>query len=155
MPGARGVTLETLVEEGRLTDPPRLTRLSMGDDGTGLAEPALAWLHINCGQSCHNDNENAEAFSSGLFLTLTPHELDGRPPLDSDTMRTALDVAAKTERFGADRKRIIAGSPETSLVYELLTSRRGPKDQMPPIATQVVDPDHARIIGEWIRALDD
>jgi hypothetical protein len=96
-----------------------------------------------------------EACSSGLFLTLTPHELDGRPPLDSDTMRTALDVAAKTERFGADRKRIIAGSPETSLVYELLTSRRGPKDQMPPIATQVVDPDHARIIGEWIRALDD
>jgi hypothetical protein len=84
-----------------------------------------------------------------------PHELDGRPPHDFDAMRTALGVAAKSKRFGDDRKRIVAGSPETSLVYELLTSRKGPKDQMPPIATKVVDPDHARIVGEWIRALDD
>ena len=155
LPGARGIRLEDLVTEGLLSDPPQLTRLSMGDDGSGLAEPALAWLHINCGQSCHNANENAEAYSSGLFLTLVPHELDGRPPLDSDAMRTALNVKAKTERFGTDRVRIVPGSPETSLLYELLTSRRGPKDQMPPIATQVVDPDHARIVGEWIRALDD
>jgi hypothetical protein len=155
MPGARGVTLESLVNEDRLTDPPRLTKLSMGDDGTGLAEPALTWLHINCGQSCHNTNQNAEAYSSGLFFTLMPHELDGRPPHDFDTMRTALDVDAKSDRFGTDRKRIVAGSPETSLVYELLTSRKGPKDQMPPIATKVVDPDHARIVGEWIRKLAD
>lgn len=153
LPGARGVTLEDLVNEGLLSDPPRLTKLSIGDDGTGLAEPALAWLHINCGQSCHNSNQNAEAYSSGLFLTLMPHELDGRPPHDFDALRTARNVSAKTERFGTDRKRIVPGSPETSLVYELLTSRRGPKDQMPPIATQVVDPDRARVIGEWIRGL--
>src|SRR6185295_19039512 len=106
-----------------------------------------------CGQSCHNANENSEAYPSGLRLTLLPNELDGRPPTDSDAMHTAVEVAAKTERFGTGRIRIVPGSPEQSLIYELITSRKGPKDQMPPIATQVVDPDHVRVVEAWIRAL--
>jgi len=153
LPGAQGVTLASLVDEGLLSPPPKRTALSIGDDGTKLAAPALAWLHINCGMTCHNDNQNAEAYASGLFMKLYPNELDGRPPTNFDTLTTGVNVAAKSKRFGTDRVRIIPGSPETSLIVQLITSRKGPKDQMPPIATQTVDPIFVDVVSDWIRAL--
>jgi hypothetical protein len=150
--GASGITLTDLVEQDLLDPPPVRTKLSIGDDGTHLAAPALSWLHINCGVSCHNSNQNAEAYSSDMFLKLDVLELDGRPATAFEPVRLTLDVNAKTKRWGT-QKRIRAGSPERSLLYNLITSREGTRDQMPPIATKLVPTEHTRIVGQWITNL--
>ena len=124
----------------------------IGDDGTDVAALALGWLHINCGVSCHNDNENSEAYSSGLRLKLYTEELDGRPPVDFEAMRTTVGVKAKTMRFG-QATRIVPGSPASSLVYQLLSSRSSEREQMPPIASRVVDIHNTQIVEDSIRAM--
>src|SRR4051812_38311753 len=86
LPGATGLTLGTLVAEGRLSQPPAHVQLTVGDDGTGVDEPALRWLHVNCGTSCHNANPNATAYGTGLRMRLDATKLDGRSPIDFDTL---------------------------------------------------------------------
>ena len=56
-------------------------------------------------------------------------------------------------RFG-QATRIVPGSPASSLVYQLLSSRSSEREQMPPIATRVVDIEHARIIQTWIENME-
>jgi hypothetical protein len=154
LPGATGITLEDLVDEGLLDPPPARKELSFRDDGTGYAAQALGWLHINCGVTCHNENQNAEAYSAGMRLKLFSHDLDGRRrPKDFEMMKTTVKVPAKTQRFGS-AVRIDPGSPATSLVYQLLSSRSAEREQMPPIATGVVDFENTKLIEDWIRALD-
>jgi hypothetical protein len=68
--GAQGLTLQVLADEKLLSPPPVRTKLSIGDDGTGMASQVLGWLDINCGVSCHNDNQNAKAYSTGLRMKL-------------------------------------------------------------------------------------
>jgi hypothetical protein len=152
LPGAEGVTLKTLVDEDLIEPAPIRTQLSFGDDGTDLAAEMLGYTHMNCGVCCHNSNENADAFASGLFMKLDVNELDGRPVNNFEPIQLLVDQTAKTLRWG-DRKRVVPGDPEASLLYQLITSRAGPKEQMPPIATQVVDSKHADVVRRWIEAL--
>ena len=155
MEGAKGLTLKQLVEEDLLTPVPARVTHSIGDDGSGKAAAAMAWLHVNCGVSCHNDDENSEAYSSDLRLELMPNELDGRPSNGFDVWTTAVGVDTKSERWGTDRIRIIAGNPDDSLLMQLITSREGPRDQMPPIATSIVDTDGVLAVREWIATMQD
>ena len=74
--GALGLTLSELVQAGLVTSAPAQTQLTVGDDGTGAAGPALAWLHVNCGVTCHNANSNATAYGVGMRLRLDPALLD-------------------------------------------------------------------------------
>jgi hypothetical protein len=55
-------------------------------------------------------------------------------------------------RWGG-QKRIVPGSPGQSLLYNLVASRRGKNDQMPPIASRVVDQQHVDALRAWIQAL--
>jgi hypothetical protein len=153
LPAAQGVTLRTLIEDDLIAPEPTRTELRVGDDGTGVGAPVLAWLHINCGVSCHNDNQNSEAYSSGLRMKLYPDELDGRPSRQFDAVQTTVGVATKTKRFGENQKRITPGAPESSLLYRFVSSRGSEKDQMPPIASKVVSVDDVLLIREWIEAM--
>src|SRR5262245_41274896 len=56
--GARGLTLAELVDRELISPAPERVSFEIGDDGTGLAAPVLGWIHMNCGVSCHNDNQN-------------------------------------------------------------------------------------------------
>jgi len=151
--GAQGLTLQVLADEKLISPLPERTKLSIGDDGTGMASQVLGWLDINCGVSCHNNNQNAKAYSTGLRMKLHPSELDGRPPTDFEVLRTLIGVDTKTKRF-AEQVRIDPGSPETSLLYRLVTTRgASDKEQMPPIASQVVDLAQVRLIEAWIRGM--
>lgn len=152
LPGAEGVTLKTLVDEDLIEPAPIRTSLTIGDDGTGLAPEVLGYVHMNCGVCCHNTNQNADAYSSGLFLKLDARELDGRPSNNFEPLRLLINQDAKTLRWG-ERQRVIPGNPQDSLLYQLITSRAGNKEQMPPIATKVVDSTHTEIIRRWIEAL--
>jgi hypothetical protein len=152
--GAEGMTVQKLIDEGLLTDEPSSAELEIGDDGSGNAAPALGWLHANCGVSCHNDNPSAEGYSSDLRLRLAAEELDGSSTAEAAAITTTVGVGAKTPRW-LDRPRITPGSPEDSLLYVLATTRNAasPKDQMPPIASRVVDPDGAMLLEAWIRSM--
>ena len=87
-----------------------------------------------------------------LFRSLDVNELDGRPSNNFEPRQLLVDQDAKTLRWG-DKKRVVSGDPEASLLYQLITSRAGSKEQMPPIATKVVDSHHVDVVTRWINAL--
>lgn len=152
--GATGVTLAQLIDDGLLEGNEITGALSIGDDNTGKGAAAMAWLHVNCGVSCHNANPAAEGYKTDLKLRLSAAELDGSALLLADARITTIDVEATTLRWSG-RKIIVRGSPEDSLLYSLITHRdpANMKDQMPPIATRVVDDEGVAAVQAWIEAL--
>ncbi|MDP9037444.1 MAG: hypothetical protein M3O50_21815 [Myxococcota bacterium] len=151
LPGAMGVTLEQLVNEGRLSTAPAQVNLQVGDDGTGAAAPALAWLHVNCGVTCHNLNANSFGFAAGMNLRFDPTLLDGTSLAGSDSLLTTIGVAAKTPSYNG-AIRIVPGDPANSLLVRLI-SQRGKGIQMPPIATLVVDDADVAKVVAWVSAM--
>ena len=149
--GATGLTLGQLAAEGRLTVQPPAMPLVIGDDGTGLAAPALAWLHVNCGTTCHNQNSSATAWATGLFMRLDPTLLDGRSVKGFDTLQTTIGVAAVSPAWRG-KTRIVPHDPSHSLLFQLI-SHRGTGNQMPPIASSVVDEADIPLVEAWIEEL--
>jgi hypothetical protein len=149
--GATGLTLDRLIAEHRLSTPPKSTPLVIGDDGTKLAAPALAWLHVNCGVSCHNRNSSSKAWATGLFMRLEPTLLDGSSVVGFDSLTTTIGIPAVTPSWSG-RPRIKAGDPAHSLLYDLI-SQRGTGAQMPPIATSFVDEADDPLVEAWIAEL--
>jgi hypothetical protein len=149
--GSTGFNLDQLITQHRLSNPPTVTPLIIGDDGTGLASPALAWLHVNCGVTCHNQNSNATAWSTGMFLRLDATLLDGRSVSGFDSLVTTVGVAAVTPAWHG-QPRISPGDPTHSLLYKLI-SERGAGEQMPPIASNFVDEADIPLVQAWIDKL--
>jgi hypothetical protein len=154
--GAQGLTLAELSSEGLLAPTPAQTKFTIGDDGTGAAAPALAWLHINCGVTCHNANSTATAFGVGMRLRLDPALLDGRQVnSDFDPLKTTIGVPAVSPGWiqPVQWNRIVPGDPSGSLLVQLISSRgtRNPvRGQMPPIATSIVDTGDVANVVDWV-----
>jgi hypothetical protein len=151
LPGAQGLTLPTLVAENRLSHPPARTNYVIPDDGTGMAAPALAWIHVNCGVSCHNDTGNAIAKMSKMYLRIDSTKLDEPTPNDWNTVKMTKNVPSMTPNF-LGYVRVLPGLPDQSLIVKL-ASTRGTNEAMPPIATRTVDPKGLAAIREWITRL--
>lgn len=151
LPGATGYTMANLIAEGKLTVPPASASVTIGDDGTGVAAPALGWLHTNCGTTCHNRNQNSTAYGAGMFLRLDPTTLDGRSSAAFDPVKTTIGIMENTPAW-AGKTRIVPGRPADSLIYQLIT-HRGTMDQMPPIASALVDTAHVALVQTWIAAM--
>jgi hypothetical protein len=155
--GAQGLTLPELVSEGLIAPAPARTSLAIGDDGTGAAAPALAWIHINCGVTCHNANSNATAYGAGMLLRLDPALLDGRQVTISafDPLRTTIGVPATSPGWiqPVHWDRIVPGDPGDSLLVQLI-SNRGTNNpvgaQMPPIASSIVDTVDVASVVDWV-----
>jgi hypothetical protein len=154
LPGATGLNAAALKKQGLLTGGTLPANIEVGDDGTGNAAPALTWLHVNCGVSCHNGNSAAEAYSTSLRLDLHVADADGRAPTNFDALKTSVNVNATTGRW-LGKVRVVPGSPTKSLLYMLMSTRNATnmKDQMPPIATRVVPKEGALLIKNWITTL--
>lgn len=152
LPGASGLQLSLLEAEGLLDPPPALFALSIGDDGTGLDAPALAWLHVNCGVTCHNANEGATAYGAGMRLRLDPRRLDGsRPDETWDALRTTLGVPC-TSGSVAGQPRIVGGDPADSVIVQLI-SQRGALQMPPAPLSRLVDAPDVGAVKAWIAAL--
>jgi hypothetical protein len=149
--GADGLTLEKLVAEGLITPAPSNSHLQIADDGTGKSAEIIGWIHMNCGVSCHNDNGASSAHSTNLRLRLSPDDLDG-PASDYPAISNTVNVGATTSRWSG-QMRIVPGAPYQSLLYNLVASRKGKNDQMPPIASRIVDQPHVDALRAWIQAL--
>jgi uncharacterized repeat protein (TIGR03806 family) len=109
-------------------------------DGAGgtIAQRARAYLHTNCSQ-CHRPNGG------------TTVSMDLRYSVAIGSSSTC-NVAPSSGDLGVTgAKRIVPGDATHSMIY-LRMNRRG-ANQMPPIASNVVDADGAALIADWINQM--
>ena len=142
-----GVTLDSLVAQGRLSVPPPAgaTYTTPGDPTTAAA---IGYLHANCGH-CHSPQ--AIGFtSSNLELRLTTQ---ARTLEETGVYRTAVDQPLALPH-GDFVFRIRPGFPEDSAIWGLMMTRDGTQQQMPPIATEFADPTGLELVASWIRSLE-
>ncbi len=149
-PKATGLTLGALAAEGRLTAPPAKTTVTIPDDGTGHGADALAWIHVNCGTSCHTGTSIGTAYGTGMQLRIGWDELVGKPPAEWAVVKSTVGVPVRSPTW-AGEDRIVPGDPKSSVVLELLGQRGA--QQMPPIATRVVDDAGKAAVEAWIAAM--
>jgi hypothetical protein len=152
--GAQGLTLPELI-----APVPAQLQLTIGDDGTGAAAPALGWLHINCGVPCHNANSTALAFAVKMHLRLDPMLLDGRTltTANCDSLKTTIEVPATASNWVPSHwVRIVPGDPSHSLLVQLISNRgtNNPvRGQMPPIASLLVDTADVAQVVDWVNRI--
>jgi hypothetical protein len=152
LPGAQGLTLAQLAERGLVTPAPANVSLNVGDDGTGLSAPALAWLHVNCGVTCHNANPAAAGSGAGMLLRLDPAQLDGSPPNPHtwDILKTTVNVPCVSGSL-VGVPRIRPNNVAASAIHQVIDQRGAL--QMPPIASRIVDTPDVAIVAAWIQSM--
>jgi hypothetical protein len=139
------LTLARLVSEGRLSHPPAALDYQVPGDADTAA--ALGYLHANCG-NCHNRNGSAWPDTQAVMrLGWEERTAEG----------TAIYHTLVGQRFTYWRHptltlRIAPGDGESSAVLVRM-KLRGSKEQMPPLATEIVDPAGVDILARWIAAL--
>jgi hypothetical protein len=87
-----------------------------------------------------------------MRLRLDPELLDGGTSADFPTRTTTMGVVSTTPTW-AGQTRIVPGDPMHSLLAKLITNRGtdNPVDnQMPPIASLIVDPTDTQNVLDWI-----
>lgn len=149
-PAATGLNLAALVAEGRLTAPPAKTSVTIAQDATGKSADAVSWLHVNCGSSCHTGTPQGTGYGTGLVLRLGWDEIANKPPAEWAITKATIGVSIRSPKW-AGETRIVAGDPTSSVLYRLLSQRGG--QQMPPIATKVVDDRGRAAVEAWIAAM--
>jgi hypothetical protein len=155
MTTSSGLDLQALVQAGTLTNPPAAAPAIPGADAATTG--SLAFLHANCGTSCHNRNPDANAGQTGLFLKLVVGANGALPasPNATDTWITSVNVPSAYTPAGVDAGgfwRIRPGDPDHSMI-PWRAARRNTPAQMPPIATELADPSDGTTLEQWVRAM--
>jgi hypothetical protein len=135
-------TIADLTQRGLFTNPPPGEFKVPGD---ATVSTALGYLHANCGH-CHNEYGVARP-SSDQILRL---DLADTTPETTTTYRTT--IGKHTMAFLQMPYRIVAGDPDMSAVAFRM-STRGDMRQMPPLATEFVDPVGVAAVRAWIAGL--
>jgi hypothetical protein len=158
LPAAQGVTLASLVQAGRLTHPPPADPIVIPNDSTAKAAAALAYLHVNCGETCHNANGGLASYT-GLHMKLMTGQLypEGGSAAVSglDTYTTTVGVPAHLMPNATTYSRIAPGAAMSSLLVLMASSRDfdGGFLQMPPIVSHSPDTAGLKAVIDWINAL--
>lgn len=141
-----GVTINSLMQNARLSHPDPIGSAVPGNIDT---QAALGYLHANCG-NCHHEDLGAIEFNTPFGLRLSWYDTSIE---ETGAIRTSVGV--RVEKFSRPdiAYRIVPGDPESSAVVARMEDR-GSLDQMPPIATKVVDHDGLDTIRPWIFYLD-
>jgi hypothetical protein len=124
-----------------LSDPPPA--------GTTFSAPnrALGYMHANCGH-CHNPGGSAWV-DSRMVLRLSVGEHDAAA---TELYQTTVGVALQQWTGHGYTERIVAGDPDASAVAFRI-SQRTMNMQMPPLATEYVDPTGIDLVRAWISSL--
>lgn len=141
-----GVTIEGLIAAGRLTAPPRERYTIPGDAAT---KAALGYLHANCGNCHFADVPGGIEFLDPFDLRL---RFGARTATATAVFATAVGVSVEKFVDPGVVLRIAPGDAATSGVFVRM-SQRGNLDQMPPIASEIVDPTGLMIVEAWIESL--
>jgi mono/diheme cytochrome c family protein len=142
---AGDVTLESLAAEGKLSAAPADGGFPV--PGDAVAARALGYLHANCG-NCHHPA--GIAFDANPFSLRL--EVGQRTPQETSTWLTAVGVPVETYFRPGVTHRVAPGNPDASCISARI-SRRGPGEQMPPLATEHVDDAGVAAVNAWIRSL--
>ena len=127
-----------------LSDPPIIPYRVPGNATTSAA---LGYLHANCGH-CHNEDGAARP-DTDMVLRLS---VGAKAPEETDTYKTTLGVAMQYFEGSPLTLRVDPGQADQSGVFFRM-SQRGPKTQMPPLATEIVDDDGIASVRAWIESL--
>jgi hypothetical protein len=115
--------------------------------GDATTRAAIGWLHANCGH-CHNDNGAAWP-DTDMTLRL-PYGYDD--PRATKLYTSTVGVPVRSFVNAGFAFRIASGDPDASAVAHRLASRER-STAMPPIATEIVDPDGISRVRAWIGSL--
>lgn len=138
-----GFDLAAAADAGMFSSPVR----TMTVPGTEEQRAALGYLHANCSH-CHNTQRP---------MTMGPRCFDPQNELDMFLRADELDTVAATAPYRTLFPNVIRkGDPANSTLFQLV-SRRQPKgafgpQQMPPLATDVVDEAAVETLRRWIQA---
>jgi hypothetical protein len=139
-----GLTIDSLVAQGRLSHPPRAAITVPGDAAT---QQALGYLHANCG-NCHNDTaDGVKQVDLDLWLGSDHNSVQDTP--------TYLSAVGKPNQIFNDQHvtaRIVPGDPSKSAVSYRM-GQRGNNAQMPPLASQLIDTSGQSVVDAWITSL--
>ena len=143
--------LRGLVKRGWLRGLPRhlLEQPARVAAATPVERAALGYLHGNCGH-CHNTS----AARVPLRLTLVQRAADPAAAR-AEVLRATVDAHSRYQPPGSDGTAVIVapGQPDTSLLFQRMQSRHA-QVQMPPLGTQLPDPDGLALVHRWISQLD-
>jgi hypothetical protein len=136
-----GETMATLSAAGKLSVPKPEGFTVPGD---AVDQAALGYLHANCG-NCHNP-------TGVVFIDMHLRLLVSNTTVEAtDTFTTAVGKPALNFPCNGCN-RITPGDPLNSAVI-IRMSTRAPADQMPPLATEIVDAAGVATVSEWIQSL--
>lgn len=138
----RGVTLQALAAEGRLTT--AVPELKV--PGDAVAAKALGYLHANCG-NCHNGT--GVEFNNPFDLRLSVNDMRVE---DTGAWKTGVGVSVEKFVTPGVEKRIVPGNPEGSCIVHRMTIR-GTVEQMPPIASKATDDAGLSAVRAWVQSL--
>jgi hypothetical protein len=140
-------TLGTLMADGLLSAPPAAV---LSVPGTELDRKFFGYLHANCGH-CHNPKGTANS-QTGLDLLLKVADLKGSVNQFSVYQGIlGTDIAWLDGDHPAATKRVAPGSLEDSAVYQRFI-KKAEAWSMPPLGTELVDPDGKKLMEDWIGA---
>jgi hypothetical protein len=138
--------LSQLAAEGRLSVPPVADYAIPGAPDTVAA---LGYLHANCG-NCHNPRGAAWPDTQMLLrLDVTAAGVD-TAPLVAGLVNVPLQYYRAED--GETTLRVVPGHPEQSGLVTRMNVR-GPREQMPPLATEQVDQQGVALVSRWIEGL--
>jgi hypothetical protein len=155
----RGLSLEGLAQARRLSAPPApgVRYVPPGDE---LTAAALGYLHANCGH-CHNSRGTAwpdtqmvlrlgvdELGSAGDAASGAPSPLPERTELYQSVVGQAVQYF-RDEDFPV---RAVPGAPQQSALIGRM-GVRGPRAQMPPLGTEMLDAAGLDLVMGWIGSL--
>jgi len=144
-------TLDRLAHAGLLSVPPSAPLVIPGNP-TEVA--ALGYLHANCG-SCHNGPSGGP--SGGSAGARPERARYYRPPAELDLWLRAASLAspAATPTYQtALGEYVLPGAPEESPLLRRFARSGWFRRRMPPLATEVIDPNGLRLLERWIRGLE-
>ena len=108
---------------------------------------AIGYLHANCAH-CHNPSGSARP-DTDMNLRLS---LDAARPEDTAAYLTSVGVAMQYfEHAGADLRVQPGDAAHSGVIVRM--NDRGPKTQMPPLATEFVDERGIDTVRSWIERL--
>jgi hypothetical protein len=140
-------TLGSLMADGLLTQAPASVP---SVPGTDLDRKFFGYLHANCGH-CHNPKGTANS-QTGLDLWLKMADLQG-PVAEFSVYREIVDadIAWLDGERPSAAKRVAPGSLMDSAVYQRFIEK-AQTWSMPPLGTELVDPDGKKLMEDWIGA---
>jgi hypothetical protein len=111
--------------------------------GNDTEQEALGYLHANCSH-CHNaarpPHSGSRCFDPENDLDFSLHADEGTDPAETSTYRTASDGGFEP------------GHPDDSKIIDLV-GQRSRFRQMPPLATERVDPAAVSLLRRWIEEM--